>query len=56
MTTLNDYAKTTKICAFCETIYVDNNRVFCFVCNEYKGIMTLDEFDRHYGYLNDDDL
>ena len=55
MTTLNDYVKQTKICVFCETVCSPES-VFCFLCNEYKGLMTLDEFDKHYGYLNDTDL
>jgi len=55
MTTLNEYVKTTKICVFCETVCSPES-VFCFLCNEYKGLMTLDEFDKHYGYLNDTDL
>lgn len=37
-----------KICCFCETVY-SSNAVICGKCMEYKGLMTISEFDKVYG-------
>jgi len=37
-----------KICCFCEKIY-SNEAIFCGFCNEYKGLMSVEEFDTIYG-------
>ena len=36
------------ICCFCE-IDLDTNAKFCWNCNEYKGVMTLADFEKYYG-------
>jgi hypothetical protein len=36
------------ICCFCERVYLPET-VFCSLCNEYKGLMTIDDFDKTYG-------
>ena len=36
------------ICCFCDT-EVHLGDKFCARCNEYKGLMTLDEYERVYG-------
>jgi len=36
------------ICAFCENVYKSGTKV-CWNCQEYKGIMTIEEFDAIYG-------
>ena len=38
------------ICCFCETIY-SNGVKFCVNCDEYKGLMTIEDFEKHYGIL-----
>lgn len=38
------------ICCFCFTEYVDKP-YFCG-CGEYKGIMSLDEYEEYYGELD----
>jgi RNA polymerase subunit RPABC4/transcription elongation factor Spt4 len=45
---LNDYAQDTKICCFCERIF-DADEFLCGLCNDYKGMMTIAEFNRVYG-------
>jgi hypothetical protein len=37
-----------KICCFCE-IELENHAIFCPNCLEYKGIMTIEEFENYYG-------
>ncbi len=37
-----------KICCFCE-IELDNHAIFCPNCLEYKGIMTIKDFETYYG-------
>jgi hypothetical protein len=39
---------TKLICCFCEKVYSSETK-FCFSCNEYKGLMTITEFDKYYG-------
>lgn len=36
------------ICCFCESVYSAETK-FCGFCNEYKGLMTIEEFDAIYG-------
>ena len=36
------------ICAFCESVW-DKGVKLCSNCNEYKGLMTIDQFDKTYG-------
>ena len=38
----------TLICAFCENVYSAGTS-YCSNCVEYKGIMTIEAFDRIYG-------
>ena len=39
---------STLICCFCENTY-SKGTLFCGFCNEYKGLMTITEFDEYYG-------
>lgn len=39
------------ICAFCESVYT-NDVKFCGFCNEYKGLMTISDFDKYYGKVS----
>jgi hypothetical protein len=39
---------TKLICCFCEKVYSEGT-LFCDFCNEYKGLMTISEFDKIYG-------
>ena len=39
---------STLICCFCENTY-SKGTLFCGFCNEYKGLMTINEFDKYYG-------
>ena len=36
------------ICCFCE-IELAFDAKFCWNCNEYKGVMTLENFEKIYG-------
>ena len=36
------------ICCFCENTY-SKGTLFCVSCNEYKGLMTIKEFNSYYG-------
>ena len=36
------------ICSFCERVY-SNETIFCGFCNEYKGMMSISNFDKIYG-------
>jgi hypothetical protein len=36
------------ICAFCENVYKSGTKV-CGKCEDYKGIMSVKEFDEIYG-------
>ena len=36
------------ICSFCETVYTSNVKI-CGFCNEYKGMMSISNFDKIYG-------
>jgi hypothetical protein len=36
------------ICCFCETIYTAHEKI-CGKCHEYKGLMTITDFDNYYG-------
>lgn len=46
MNTLNK--EKTIVCCFCDTI-LENGSMFCYKCREYKGIMTLADFEKYYG-------
>jgi hypothetical protein len=37
-----------KICCFCE-IDLDNDAKFCWNCLEYKGVMSVEDFEKYYG-------
>jgi hypothetical protein len=43
----------TVICVFCEGYVADaidyTTTQYCVPCNEYKGLMTLREFEAEYG-------
>lgn len=41
--------KTWCICGFCETIYPDPDTVACEICNEYKGIATIEDWEAATG-------
>lgn len=36
------------ICCFCETEY-ESYTMMCYSCNEYKGLMTIADFEKYYG-------
>ena len=36
------------ICCFCEKDFPAGTKI-CGYCNDYKGIMTLDDFQKTYG-------
>jgi hypothetical protein len=36
------------ICCFCETEYNSETKI-CGFCNEYKGLMTIKDFETYYG-------
>jgi len=38
-----DYALQNMMCAFCENV-LDLNAFVCFECNDYKGVMTIQNF------------
>jgi formate-dependent nitrite reductase cytochrome c552 subunit len=38
----------TLICCFCETEYLLGTKI-CSFCNEYKGLMTISDFEKVYG-------
>lgn len=46
MTTLK--LNDSLICCFCETISPAEIE-WCDTCDEYKGLMTLADFNRYYG-------
>lgn len=37
-----------KICCFCEEVH-HADATFCMSCYEYKGLMTISEFEKTYG-------
>ena len=39
---------TKLICCFCEKVYSSETK-FCVFCNEYKGLMSISDFDKIYG-------
>lgn len=43
---------TRVVCCYCEGDYPLNTRV-CPSCHEYKGIMTIEDFEANYGPLSD---
>ena len=43
-----DYALQNKMCVFCENV-LSLKSVYCADCNEYKGVMTIQDFLRTYG-------
>jgi hypothetical protein len=42
---------TKLICCFCEKTYSAKTQ-FCNFCNEYKGLMTIKDFDNYYGKVS----
>ena len=46
MTTLNK--EKTIVCCFCDTVN-EIGSYFCWNCREYKGLMTLADFEQYYG-------
>ena len=48
MNSLNDYASTQLMCAFCENL-LPSDAKWCASCNEYKGVMTVEQFEKVYG-------
>lgn len=42
------------ICVFCETIYAEGT-IVCSQCNEYKGMMSLEEAKETYDFLDLED-
>lgn len=45
---LNYYAKTQLMCAFCENLLPEDCKI-CSTCLDYKGIMTILDFQKIYG-------
>lgn len=45
---LNTYAQTQLMCCFCENL-ISATENFCGGCGEYKGIMTVAQFQEIYG-------
>ena len=45
---LNSYATTQLMCVFCEGLLPDN-ALWCEPCKEYKGVMTIADFQKYYG-------
>lgn len=39
------------ICCFCEKTFSAGTR-FCVICNDYKGLMTIEDFEKTYGKEN----
>ena len=36
------------ICCFCEKEFSAETK-FCVICNDYKGLMTIEDFENVYG-------
>ena len=36
------------ICCFCEKEFSAGTK-FCVICNDYKGLMTIEDFENIYG-------
>lgn len=45
---LNDYSKTQLMCCYCENL-LPSNAQWCKSCGEYKGVMTIEQFELIYG-------
>lgn len=45
---LNSYAQTQLMCVYCEGLLPENAQ-WCNFCNEYKGVMTIADFQKIYG-------
>ena len=45
---LNSYVDTQLMCAYCEGL-LPENAMFCNFCKEYKGVMTIANFQKIYG-------
>jgi len=45
---LNSYAKTQLMCIYCEGLLPEDAK-WCNFCNEYKGVMTIEQFQLTYG-------
>lgn len=45
---LQEYAKTQLICAFCDNL-LPANAEWCESCQEYKGVMTLCDYENAFG-------
>jgi hypoxanthine phosphoribosyltransferase len=52
--TLSPTPKDWKICSFCEEVSSDTETIVCYGCREYKGIMTIEEWEKYYGEQYDD--
>jgi hypothetical protein len=52
--TLLPTPKDWKICDFCEEVFSDTETIACYGCREYKGIMTIGEWEKYYGKQYDD--
>lgn len=42
------YGLESIICVFCETI-LEIDAMYCSTCNDYKGLMTVQQFNTTYG-------
>lgn len=42
------YGLESIICVFCETI-LEIDAMYCSTCNDYKGLMTVQQFNNTYG-------
>ena len=45
---LNTYSVTQLMCAYCEKL-IGADETYCEPCNEYKGIMTVAQFQKTFG-------
>jgi hypothetical protein len=52
--TLLPTPKDWKICDFCGEVFSDTETIACYGCREYKGIMTIEEWEKYYGEQYDD--
>ena len=45
---LNTYAQTQLMCCYCEGLLPENAQ-WCEPCGEYKGVMTIAQFQKTFG-------
>jgi RNA polymerase subunit RPABC4/transcription elongation factor Spt4 len=45
---LNSYANTQLMCVYCEGLLPEDAK-WCEGCQEYKGVMTITDFQKTYG-------